>query len=211
MKVNQYMELHDISEEEMCRRVGVAPKTLENQLSREIRPSWLERLGDVATPREDGTPADGRRRSERPPTPPPGAPRVPSDPEPVPADTQAIDINYSQLESWITKGYEMAAASLEGSDPPLAKVIRQNAAKAGAAWANYIRLNPRIAAFLQRMMVATPLGEVIAIHLGIGLGYFFARKQYQAEVERAAAEAVAGDGSERPDFGPIAADFAATS
>ena len=82
------------------------------------------------------------------------------------------------------------------ADPLLADVIDEHAAQAGAAWAHWIESEPKVAALLQRLMIGTPLGEVIGVHVAIVFTYTVARAAYRdAARERTEGEAAAGDGA----------------
>ena len=79
----------------------------------------------------------------------------------------------------------------------LAEVIQAHAAPAGQAWAHWIESEPKVAALIQRMMIGTPLGEVIGVHVGIVFSYTLARS---------AARAVAADVADRTSDTEVAQD-----
>ncbi len=181
-----------ITTAELVKRVGVKDV---GSLSRVTPRAWYAKLG-IAEP---GTLDDELdkilgREQERPPQAPPGATRV-KEPPPAPTDLglggELGSLDYSEIEGLIATVYKGAAGIVENTDPPLAMMIASHADEAAQAWAEWIRSNPKAAAFLQRMMVGTPMGKVISVHLGIGVGYYFARREYIAAIEQQAADAEA--------------------
>lgn len=137
----------------------------------------------MTPPGEDdsgATPEPGRAE-EMPPRPPPGA-RVVS--------PQPSDLDYASLEGHIAGLYKLAAKGVESGDPALCMAIDRHADQAGHAWVVWIRSEPRVAELLRRLMIGTPLGEVIGVHVSIVFAYIFAR---DAVRRMAAAEAAAAD------------------
>lgn len=179
-----------ISNEELSARVGVKNATGKNR-ARPVPRVWYGKLGlDEPGTLDEEAGAPIGRDEERPPQAPPGARRI-KQPEPPSAEQLMLaqGIDYSEVEGLISAAYKGAAAVVAERDPPLSSMIESHADEAARAWAEWIRSNPKAAAFLERMMVGTPFGKVISVHLGIGVGYYFARREYVAELRRQAAEA----------------------
>lgn len=122
------------------------------------------------------------RATEFAPSPPEGAPQAPQ---------AAVPLNYRDVAGYIEGAYKLAAQFAIGeNDPMLAGIIYDNAPAAGLAWSHWIESEPKVAALLQRMMIGTPLGEVIGVHVAIVFAYVLAR----SAAKRVAADA-AGNGS----------------
>jgi hypothetical protein len=122
------------------------------------------------------------------------APVAPAD---APRQTITPTIDYSAVAGYIEGAYRLASQmAVRQSDPLLAAVIDEHAAAAGVAWAHWVESEPKVAALLQRMMIGTPLGEVIGVHVGIVFSYTLARgaaREIAADV--AGRDADAFDGS----------------
>lgn len=173
MTLRELLERHGLTKDELADRIGVAAKTVHNKaLDKDVPDVWLERLESRAArgpdPLEDDVTLDGAGRAEElPPRPPLGARVV----EPPPVESV---VDFSGLAEYVASAYRLSAEYVV-ADPLLADSINRHADAAGRAWAKWAESEPRVAAWLQRMMVGTPLGEVIAVHVGIGAGYFLAR------------------------------------
>lgn len=189
--VAEYLETHELSDEELAELVGVQVKTVQARKSerdRQIPASWLERIetGDreIGKRGSRGGEPDGGRAEETAPKPPPGARIV----EPEPSPIEGVD--FTALAGYIEGAYKLGAAAVAGTDPALSAAVDSHAAQAGQAWAHWVESEPKVAALIQRMMIGTPLGEVIAVHVGIGFAYFLSRSAIERarREERAAAE-----------------------
>lgn len=126
----------------------------------------------------------GGRAAERQPSRPPGAPVH------VPAT-----VDYGKVASYIEGLYVMGAKGVERANPVACTVITNHAKPAGKAWADWIRSEPSVAAWIERLMIGTPLGEVIGVHFSMVVAYVFAQR---LAADAAAAAAAGGDGSAEP-------------
>lgn len=96
-----------------------------------------------------------------------------SAPPPPPSAVDALD--YGQVRQYIAGMYRLAGNVVSPHDPILPGVVDAHADAAADAWVAWIRSEPRVEAFLQKMMVGTPAGQLIYVHVSMGVGYFFAR------------------------------------
>lgn len=98
-------------------------------------------------------------------------------------------IRLDTIEGYITQIYGGAAAICRGRGDVLASdVIEQYSPQFSEAWVDYIRSDPKIMEMLERLMIGTPLGNLIGVHvLAVG-SYTFARIAAN-QVARAYAEA----------------------
>lgn len=138
-------------------------------------------------------------------TPPPSADDAPPDfeyraadrrPSPTADAKQAPppDLDYRELQDYISGFYKLAANITMQSDAALGEAIVTHADAAGEAWAEWVKSEPKVAAMLQRLMIGTPLGKVIGVHVSIVIGYVFARQAQANIAAEAAAAAAAADG-----------------
>lgn len=185
--VAAYLEARGMTDDELAAAVGVQTKTVQARKSERDRPmpkAWADRL-------EAGDPnvSQRGRDDEQTPQAPPEAPRVEPEPSPL------ADQSFETLAGYIEGAYKLGAAAVSASDVPLGRAIDDHAKQAGEAWARWVESEPKVKALLERMMVGTPLGEVIAVHVGIGFAYFLSRSAIErARREEAAARAqAAGD------------------
>lgn len=206
MTLGELCELTGLSKQQLAERLGAELGLAEDTIirkaySRTVPRHWLAAL-DLTAPDEldADTVASMRngngRESELPPQPPPGA-RIETPPRPSAPD----ELDFSAISSYIEGAYKLGAHAVRDSDALLADSIEAHAAPAGQAWAKWVESEPKVAALLRRMMVGTPMGEVIAVHVGIGFSYFLARSavsRFEREQARAAAAAT--------DAGPAGAD-----
>lgn len=121
------------------------------------------------------------------------APQMPSDGRLAP-----LELNYGSIADSIESCYKIGGKLVSKSDPLLGQVLDEHAAKAGEAWAAWIRSEPKVAAFLQRFALGTPLGEVIGVHVSMVVAYVFTRsaiREAAREADRRQTEQdVAADG-----------------
>lgn len=221
LTVRDYLELEGIGEAELAARVGVKPDSVGRRVrgSDPMPRKWARALGleldedhetrDGAAPREPdgeqgrgaGLGDDNGRAHDAPPTRPADA-RV----RPEPA-SQLFDA--SSFASMVASIYGTAGGMVAGSDPFLGQAIVDHADAAGDAWGKWAAANPRVVAWLERMMIGTPAGEVIGVHVAIAFAYFLARSEHSrlirehaaaeaAEAEPAPADAFAGFGAAAP-------------
>jgi hypothetical protein len=101
------------------------------------------------------------------------APRIPGDTEPVVGPQR---IKLSTVEGYIQQIYGGAAYIAENrGDALAADVIRRYSPELSEAWIDYIRSDPRLLEYLEKMMIGTPIGNLIGVHV-IAIGsYVFAR------------------------------------
>ncbi len=104
----------------------------------------------------------------------------------VPAADDGSTLNYGDVQQYISGIYRMGA-KLSG-DEILMDVVNVHADEAAAAWADWIQSEPKVAAFLQKMMVGTPAGKLVYVHVSMGVGYAFARAAV-ADIRRRAESA----------------------
>lgn len=156
--VEEWLAETGTSEAELAELVGVkGVHAIRSLRKRTIPKSWAEKMGVVL-------PEETREREH--------TPRAPSGAT-VQAPPSGLD--YSSVAGHIEGAYKLAGFALADSDPVLSAVVIEHAGSAGQAWTKWIESEPRVAALLERMMIGTPLGEVIAVHVGIGFAYFLAR------------------------------------
>lgn len=98
-------------------------------------------------------------------------------------------IRLDTVEGYIKQIYGGAAyIARNRGDDLAAEVIDQYSPQFAEAWVEYIRSDPRIMELLERLMVGTPLGNLIGVHV-IAIGsYTFARATAR-QIARAYAEA----------------------
>lgn len=191
--VEQFLQEKGWSPDELAARIGRKVQTVERRMRGEkgdttMPESWLQALSLAEQAHGDGleTNGTGGRASETPPSRPEGA-QVRPDADPVfPGST----LDFASVKEAVTSIYATAGELVAPSDAALGGALIQYAEPAGAAWARWAAANPRLAAWLEKMMVGTPAGEVIGVHVGIAFAYFMARS---AESQRIRAAAAADD------------------
>ncbi len=200
MKVADFLERNELSGKALATQLGYVGAESVNARRRndeDIPEAWLPRLAEL------GYNLDGIRQAplldaiseqyrdaeaETAPLAPEGALQAP----------RPVVIDYATVAGYVEGAYKLTAQmAVRPADPLLADVIDEHAAQAGIAWAHWIESEPKVAALLQRLMIGTPLGEVIGVHVAIIFSYTVARSAYRAAAERAASagEAVAADGA----------------
>ena len=217
MKVAEFLELHDLTGAALSKALGYTGAEAVNQRRRndeDIPEHWLPKLAELGydvsdlgyVPLPPVGPDAEFRADERPPQAPVGAPQAP----------QPVVIDYGGIAEKIGGMYSMAGTFLVAdADPLLAEAIVAHAEVAGQAWAAWIQSEPRVAAWLQKMMVGTPLGEVIFVHVGIVFSYTLARSAAKAVAADVAAARANGDAGAAPEAAqpgtaePAAPDFVA--
>lgn len=210
MKIADFLEREGLSGKQLASLLGYSNSESVNARRRrdeDIPEAWLPRLrelgyhvnGAAGGPAEGaagagagaGAEEDVKRVWEQPPAPPEDAPRW-----------EPVHIDYSQVAGYIEGAYRLAARiAVEQYDPLLAGAIDERAADAGRAWAHWIESEPRVAALLQRLMIGTPLGEVIGVHAAIIFAYVLARSAAREVAAAAAPSAAAGAAADAaPDY-----------
>jgi len=193
VKVKAFREQHGLSQKAMAGLLGSKHGNLVGERERkdeDIPDHWIPKLeakgyrvsggggrarpttpgatGVPTTPVDDEAGSTSYRDHDVPPTPPQDAPQAPPD---------LAQINYGQVAGYIEGAYVLAAKMLvEPADRVAAECITVHAGQAGVAWAKWIESEPKVAALLQRMMIGTPIGEVIGVHVAIVFAYVLARR-----------------------------------
>lgn len=100
-------------------------------------------------------------------------PRMPEDTIPVVGPQR---IKLTTVEGYIQQMYGGAAfLARSRGDDIAADVIERYSPEFAEAWINYIQSDPRVMQYLEKMMIGTPLGNLIGVHV-IAIGsYVFAR------------------------------------
>lgn len=193
MKVAEFLERNELTGRALATQLGYTGAESVNARRRndeDIPEAWVPRLVELGYTVDGATPAaavpgDEYRAGEDAPMAPPGAPQAP----------QPVRIDYASVAGYVEGAYKLTAQmAIRPADPVLADVIEEHAAQAGLAWAHWIESEPKVAALLQRLMIGTPLGEVIGVHVAIVFTYTVARSAYR-DAARAAAEQAAADGA----------------
>lgn len=207
MLVAELLEQEGISQNELSRRLDGLEGTSRAAIQRmakageEVPQAWLDELygrppDQPAGEQQEPVESSSARDSDRPPR------------RPASGRVQRVDsLNYRQLQDYIAGGYKLAGQTIRASDPVLASIVDGHADRAGAAWAAWIESEPKVAAMLQRLMIGTPMGEVIGVHISIAFAYVLARgaqrqiaADYAAQQQQQAEAAAAGqhDGAAAP-------------
>lgn len=188
MLVKEWLEQNEVSADELADRLGLKASSVIRRVrakdeQAEMPLRWLRQLDGAQDegPPSNGVLMDDGRVTETPPSKPAGAS--------VRKPEQAAVVDMSTVAGYIEGAYTLAAHTIEGTDPALAAAVAGHAKQAGDAWAKWIESEPKVKALLERMMVGTPLGEVIGVHVGIGFAYFMSRSAYKKAIEDAAAAA----------------------
>jgi hypothetical protein len=170
-----------------AQRIGVPLSTVR---------SWAKRGNWIAAPPpQEGSPPDTEVGA--PLTPPDDPERIgaPASPRRPPGGKiQPVELDYGSLQEYIEGAYKLAGQTVRTNDPYLGDAIDEHAHKAGVAWCKWVRSEPKVAALLQRLMIGTPLGEVIGVHVSIVFAYVLARGAAR-EFARAQAAAESGNGA----------------
>lgn len=116
-------------------------------------------------------PSQPRRAHERAPRKPPGG-KVGAAPRPA----GEVQLDFNAIKSYIEGAYKLGGkVAAERGDVLLGAVIDEHATAAARAWVRWIESEPKVAEMLRKLMVGTPAGEVIAIHVSIVFSYTLAR------------------------------------
>ena len=213
MKVADFLERHSLTGSELSRSLGFTGAEAVNSRRRkgeDIPEAWYPKLKELGYDVDGGSytppPTDDAEelfRDQAPPSPPDDARYA------TPATTK---IDYASVAGHIEGAYKLAAHfAIAQADPLLANIIEEHAQQAGQAWAHYIQSEPRVAALVERMMIGTPLGEVIGVHVGIVFSYTVARasaRSIAAQYDAERAAETAESGTAEP---PTADDLAAAT
>lgn len=132
------------------------------------------------------------RKHEQPPRKPPGG-KVAQPPAGPPA------LDYSAVGGYIEGAYKLGAkVAVERGDRILGDVIDEHASAAARAWVRWIQSEPRVEEMLRKLLVGTPVGEVIAIHVSIVFSYTLARTAAEQLAAAEAAERVSREPAPAP-------------
>lgn len=103
-------------------------------------------------------------------------------------------IKLSTVEDYIGKIYSGAAyiARDKFNDELASDVIIQYSPEFAEAWIEYIKSDPRIMAYLEKMLVGTPLGNLIGVHV-IAIGSYTIARIVARDISRSFAESVTGE------------------
>lgn len=98
-------------------------------------------------------------------------------------------IKLSTVEDYIGKIYSGAAylARSKFNDEIASDVIIQYTPEFSEAWIEYIKSDPRIMAYLEKLMVGTPLGNLIGVH-AIAIGSYTIARVVSRDIARAYTE-----------------------
>lgn len=193
MTIRELRDRYGVTSEELAELVGVEPDRIVRNPSKKVNMAWTETLvaagldpqaeAETPEPELDGEPPAGIG-ADRP-------PRAPDDARiHVHVPPRAPSFDSSLLADHIEGIYRVAAHAVGTSDPSLEAAIAEHAAKAGVAWARWVESEPKVQALLARLMVGTPMGEVIGVHVSIVFAYVVARS---VERERIAREHAPGE------------------
>jgi len=127
------------------------------------------------------------------------------DGDPKPSDTSSTvvgpqRIKLGTVDKYIRDIYGGAAWICDSrGDDIAADVIRRYTPEFSEAWIEYIKSDPRIMEWLERLMVGTPLGNLIGVHVVAVGSYVFARAAARQIAESLRQEsAVNGSAAEYP-------------
>lgn len=118
----------------------------------------------------------------------------------VPTDATRVvgpqKIKLTTVRGYIELFYSGAAQyAKQRGDDIAADTITRYTPEFSEAWINYIESDPRIMAYLEKLMVGTPLGNLIGVH-AIAIGsYVFARVAAREIAQAIAAEGANANGS----------------
>jgi hypothetical protein len=201
-KVAAFLEQHGLTQRGLADQLGFKNANTVGDRARkdlDIPETWYQKLSAAGyhipemdsdwAPPVDTDIGQQFRAGESEPRPPEGAPQ---------AKPTYVGIDYGQVSGYIEGVYKLTGEmAIQPYDPLLAECITAHAESAGKAWAKWIESEPKVAALLQRLMVGTPMGEVIGVHFAIVFAYIMGRQ---------AAERIARDHAQR-----IAEEEAATN
>lgn len=200
-KVKDFLAHHELTQRGLADALGFKNANTVGDRARkdqDIPESWYQKLSSAGytIPEMDGAwvpPVDtdvgeSFRKDEQEPVAPTGAPQAKPD---------YVAINYKDVAGYIEGIYKLGGQmAIDPYDPLLAECIIKHSESAGQAWARWIESEPKVAAMLQRLMVGTPMGEVIGVHFAIVFAYVLGRQAAnRIAADRAAAEAASHDGA----------------
>lgn len=189
MVTRDYLQQSGMSTVELSEILGhKTTSSITKKMDVEMPKRWVRLLDerDGATPAVGGDSESNARAHTTPPILEDGetdwerefrteqdAPTMPDGLDPVIGPQK---IKLSTIEGYIQQIYGGAAYIAENrGDELAADVIRRYTPEFSEAWVDYIRSDPRLLAYLEKMMIGTPLGNLIGVH-AIAIGsYTFAK------------------------------------
>lgn len=161
----------------------------------DANPDESERLAHDRSPTSEDGEKDWEKlfRENEAPTPPDG------DYDPVIGPQQ---IKLSTVDGYIRQIYGGAAyIARNRGDELAADVIERYTPEFSEAWIDYIKSNPQILGYLEKLMIGTPMGNLIGIHV-IAIGsYGFARAAANQIAAAHRAESASNNGATDPPAG----------
>lgn len=194
------LKAEGLSNRQIADRLLTQPSTVRRWLSAESEPAAKQPPAGTAPTEAVGAAGGGGHPAAG--EPPAGraherTPKKPQDGKVQPRPTVLPDgeaqLDFNAIGSYIEGAYRLSAKlARERGDALLASVIDEHASPAARAWVRWIQSEPKVAEMLRKLMVGTPAGEVIAIHVSIVFSYTLARgaasQLAAAAAEREAAE-----------------------
>lgn len=200
MTVQEYLDFSQLSEESFAERVGIKVGAVRLWKSREMPPKWdaaiqnsvnakpvgLEEL-DRATDWEPvgETPTSGVRETEYTPQPPKDA-RIVAPPKAA--------VSLATVRGYIVMIYEGGArVARQTGDGLAAETIERYTPDFADAWVAYLESKPELIAWLSKLQVGTPFGNLVGVHVIAAGSYVLARQTAISMASRAAADARAAE------------------
>lgn len=189
MITKDYLSVSGLSPDELAEILGLKTTSMiTKKMEVEMPKRWAKLLDErdsVSTAVGADSTDSERLAHERPPTPEDGerdweklfreneAPTPPEDYETVVGPQQ---IKLSTIDGYIRQIYGGAAyLARNRGDEVAADVIERYTPEFSEAWIDYIKANPQLLGYLEKLMIGTPMGNLIGIHV-IAIGsYGFAR------------------------------------
>lgn len=216
MTVREYLHSAGMTAETLQEILGhKTTSSITKKMDVEMPTRWERLLNSVdessltAVGEDDSTPPEFDARSQTFPNDPwdnDGRDNEGSPSKPTNADTVVGPqrIKLSTVEGYISQIYSGAAyLAKQRGDDIAADTINRYSPEFAQAWVNYIESDPRIMAYLEKLMIGTPLGNLIGVHVIAVGSYTFARVAARQISDAFAAESFNGNGS--PNEAP--ADF----
>lgn len=200
MITRDYLHMAGLTKDQLAELVGLKTTSMITKKMDVEMPKRWARLLDVTSdsPAVDSDSSDAR--AHIPPTEDDvdweslgrGSENDPERPEGAETVVGPQRIRLTTIEGYIQQiygGAEYIARSR--GDDIAADVIHRYTPEFAQAWVDYIQSDPRLLEYLERMMIGTPLGNLIGVHV-IAIGsYAFARATARSITERFAEEQAA--------------------
>lgn len=207
MKTRDYLEVSGLTKDELAEVLSLkSASMITRKMDVEMPKRWARLLDerDGTTTAVDDPVSDDEARAHIPPLEDAlegdafrandGDPR-----KPEPKDIVGPGaIKLTTVQGYIEAIYGGAAQIAQSrGDGLAADVIRRYSPEFSEAWITYIQSDPRIMKYLEKMMIGTPLGNLIGVH-AIAIGsYVFARaaaRQLAAQFAHDASDTETADG-----------------